>query len=128
MTFPGLPVQASAYAPDIDFVLGLEHWSILTLFVFSLVSGLFTLLGLLACCVGIFVTRTISDIALTESFLLATGGMAAPSTAESPPPAMEPAPEVPPVVPTAMADAPPAAPADATPPAEEGPSDDPPTG
>ena len=34
MTFPGLPVQASAHAPDIDFVLGLEHWSILALFVF----------------------------------------------------------------------------------------------
>jgi cytochrome c oxidase subunit II len=34
MTFPGLPAQASAHAPDIDFVLGLEHWGMLALFVF----------------------------------------------------------------------------------------------
>ncbi|MGC4083578.1 MAG: hypothetical protein QM736_16065 [Vicinamibacterales bacterium] len=33
MTFPGLPPQASAHASDIDFVLGLEHWSMLGLFV-----------------------------------------------------------------------------------------------
>jgi cytochrome c oxidase subunit 2 len=33
MTFPGLPPQASAHAADIDFVLALEHWGILTLFV-----------------------------------------------------------------------------------------------
>ena len=34
MTFPGLPAQASAHAPQIDFVLGLEHWGMLGLFVF----------------------------------------------------------------------------------------------
>lgn len=34
MTFPGLPQQASAHAADIDFVLGLEHWGMLILFVF----------------------------------------------------------------------------------------------
>ncbi len=34
MTFPGLPAQASAHAPDIDYVLGLEHWSMLVMFVF----------------------------------------------------------------------------------------------
>ncbi|MFN7915811.1 MAG: hypothetical protein U0Q55_10780 [Vicinamibacterales bacterium] len=34
MTFPGLPAQASAHAPEIDFVLGLEHWGMLGLFVF----------------------------------------------------------------------------------------------
>jgi cytochrome c oxidase subunit 2 len=31
---PGLPPGASAHAPDIDFVLGLEHWGMLALFVF----------------------------------------------------------------------------------------------
>lgn len=36
MTMPGLPPQASAHAPDIDFVLGLEHWGMLALFVFFL--------------------------------------------------------------------------------------------
>ncbi len=34
MTLPGLPPQASAHAPEIDFVLGLEHWGMLALFVF----------------------------------------------------------------------------------------------
>lgn len=34
MTFPGLPPQASAHAHEIDFVLGLEHWMMLALFVF----------------------------------------------------------------------------------------------
>jgi cytochrome c oxidase subunit 2 len=34
MNFPPLPPQASAHAPEIDFVLGLEHWGILVLFVF----------------------------------------------------------------------------------------------
>ena len=34
MTFPGLPPQASAHAEAIDFVLGLEHWGIIGLFVF----------------------------------------------------------------------------------------------
>ncbi len=34
MSFPPLPAQASAHAHDIDFVLGLEHWGMLALFVF----------------------------------------------------------------------------------------------
>ena len=34
MNFPPLPPQASAHAPDIDFVLGIEHWGMLALFVF----------------------------------------------------------------------------------------------
>ncbi|HUR32601.1 MAG TPA: hypothetical protein VM032_02330 [Vicinamibacterales bacterium] len=34
MSLPGLPPQASAHAADIDFVLGLEHWGMLALFVF----------------------------------------------------------------------------------------------
>jgi cytochrome c oxidase subunit 2 len=34
MSLPGLPAQASAHAPDIDFVLGLEHWGMLVLFLF----------------------------------------------------------------------------------------------
>lgn len=34
MTFPPLPPQASAHAHDIDFVLRLEHWMMLVLFVF----------------------------------------------------------------------------------------------
>ncbi len=34
MTFPGLPPQASSHAADIDFVLALEHWVILGLFLF----------------------------------------------------------------------------------------------
>lgn len=33
MSFPGLPQQASEHAPQIDFVLGLEHWSMVVLFV-----------------------------------------------------------------------------------------------
>lgn len=33
MNFPGLPQKASAHAPQIDFVLGLEHWSMVVLFV-----------------------------------------------------------------------------------------------
>jgi cytochrome c oxidase subunit II len=34
MTLPGLPPQASAHAPEIDFVMSLEHWGMLTLFLF----------------------------------------------------------------------------------------------
>jgi cytochrome c oxidase subunit 2 len=34
MTMPGLPPQASAQAVSIDYVLALEHWAILALFVF----------------------------------------------------------------------------------------------
>jgi cytochrome c oxidase subunit 2 len=34
MTLPGLPPEASAHAKDIDFVLGLEHWGMLVLFLF----------------------------------------------------------------------------------------------
>lgn len=33
MNLPGLPEQASAHAPSIDFVLGLEHWGMVGLFV-----------------------------------------------------------------------------------------------
>jgi cytochrome c oxidase subunit II len=36
MKLPGLPEQASAHAPDIDFVLGLEHAGMLALFLFFL--------------------------------------------------------------------------------------------
>jgi cytochrome c oxidase subunit II len=34
MTLPGLPPEASVQAPSIDFVLGLEHWGMLAIFVF----------------------------------------------------------------------------------------------
>ncbi len=34
MNFPSLPPQASAHAHEIDFVIRLEHWGILALFVF----------------------------------------------------------------------------------------------
>jgi cytochrome c oxidase subunit 2 len=34
MNFPPLPPQASAHAPEIDFVLGIEHWGMVVLFVF----------------------------------------------------------------------------------------------
>jgi cytochrome c oxidase subunit 2 len=34
MTLPGLPPEASVQAPAIDFVLGLEHWGMLAIFVF----------------------------------------------------------------------------------------------
>lgn len=44
----------------------------LTLFVFFLVTGLFSLLGAIACCIGMFVTRTMADVGTTEAFLLAT--------------------------------------------------------
>lgn len=43
MTFPWLPAQASAHAADIDFVLGLEHWSMLALFVFFLAYFVYVL-------------------------------------------------------------------------------------
>lgn len=36
MNFPSLPPQASAHAHEIDFVIRLEHWGILALFVFFL--------------------------------------------------------------------------------------------
>ena len=34
MNFPPLPAQASAHAPEIDFVLSLEHWGMVVLFLF----------------------------------------------------------------------------------------------
>lgn len=43
MTFPGLPAAASAHAGDIDFVLGLEHWGMLALFVFFTVFFVYVL-------------------------------------------------------------------------------------
>lgn len=44
MTFPGLPAPASAHAHDIDFVLGLEHWGMLALFVFFLAFFVYVLI------------------------------------------------------------------------------------
>lgn len=43
MSFPGLPPQASAHAGAIDFVLGLEHWGMLGLFVFFFAYFVYTL-------------------------------------------------------------------------------------
>lgn len=44
----------------------------LTLLVFYAVTGFFGMLGILACCVGVFVTRPIADVGTTEAYLLAT--------------------------------------------------------
>ncbi len=44
----------------------------ITLAIFFFVTGLFSLLGLLLCCIGMFVTRAISEVGTTEAFLLAT--------------------------------------------------------
>jgi hypothetical protein len=43
-----------------------------TLWLFFFVTDLFAVLGVLFCGVGIFATRAISDVAVTEAFLLAT--------------------------------------------------------
>ncbi|MDP2305123.1 MAG: hypothetical protein Q8P18_03770 [Pseudomonadota bacterium] len=40
--------------------------------VFVAVTDLFSALGLLACCIGYFVTRTIAEIGLTEAYVLTT--------------------------------------------------------
>ena len=44
----------------------------LQLFVFLLVMGVVHMAGILACCVGIFVTRAITNVATTEAYLLFT--------------------------------------------------------
>ncbi|MFN7144467.1 MAG: hypothetical protein ACK4YP_11865 [Myxococcota bacterium] len=44
----------------------------LTLWVFFLVTDLFSLLGMFFCFIGLFVTRAIADLGVTEAFLLAT--------------------------------------------------------
>lgn len=54
-----------------------RSWSLasgnrLWLLLYLLVLGIVHLAGLLACCVGIFATRAIRDVALTEAFLLFT--------------------------------------------------------
>ena len=43
MNLPGLPAQASAHAPSIDFVLGLEHWGMVGLFVLFLAYFVYVL-------------------------------------------------------------------------------------
>lgn len=43
MSLPGLPAAASAHAHEIDFVLGLEHWGMLVLFVSFLAYFVFAL-------------------------------------------------------------------------------------
>lgn len=42
------------------------------LFVYLLVTGLFTMLGFFLCCVGVIGTRAVTDVGTTESFLLLT--------------------------------------------------------
>ncbi|MFZ5475475.1 MAG: hypothetical protein ACOZNI_01765 [Myxococcota bacterium] len=44
----------------------------LTLLVYYFVTGLFTLLGILLCCIGVWWTKAIVDVGTTEAFLLAT--------------------------------------------------------
>lgn len=44
MNLPGMPPQASAHAPEIDFVLGLEHWGMLALFLFFFAYFVFVLI------------------------------------------------------------------------------------
>lgn len=40
--------------------------------IFSIATGLFTLLGLLLCCIGVIATRAVTDFGFTEGYLLAT--------------------------------------------------------
>jgi hypothetical protein len=42
------------------------------LFVYFFVTTLFSLVGVLACCIGVIVTRAIADLGTTEAYLLAT--------------------------------------------------------
>lgn len=43
MTFPPLPPQASAHAHEIDFVLRLEHWGVVALFLFFMTYFVYVL-------------------------------------------------------------------------------------
>jgi hypothetical protein len=43
-----------------------------TLFAYYAVTGLFALLGIFACCIGVWWTKAIVDVGTTEAFLLAT--------------------------------------------------------
>ena len=56
-----------------------ESWAMASgnrshLFLYTFVLGLFALLGLFACCVGIIATSAITHIGTTEAYLLATRG------------------------------------------------------
>ena len=44
------------------------------LFLYSFVLGLFSALGFIACCIGVFATSAITSIGTTEAYLLATRG------------------------------------------------------
>ena len=44
----------------------------ISLLLYFFITGFFAILGLLACCVGIFFTQAIADAGTTEAFLLAT--------------------------------------------------------
>jgi len=44
------------------------------LFIYNFVLGLFAILGFLACCVGVIATSAITQVGITESYLLATRG------------------------------------------------------
>jgi len=51
---------------------GLARGARLHLFLFFLVTGLFWVAGFILCCVGVFATRAIRDVGVTEGYLLAT--------------------------------------------------------
>jgi hypothetical protein len=75
----GLSFGAHAVAlDDLGVMDALERsWALargarLHLFLFFLVTGLFWAAGLLLCCVGVFATRAIRDVGVTEGYLIAT--------------------------------------------------------
>jgi len=56
-----------------------RSWSLVSghrwmLLLYSIVTGIFAVIGVCACCIGIFLTGTMTEIAKTESYLALTRG------------------------------------------------------
>jgi hypothetical protein len=81
MIYVGLGLALGDHAvalDDLGPMDGLERsWDMargnrLSLFGYFLVLGFFNMLGIFACCVGVFATKAIADFGTTEAYLLAT--------------------------------------------------------
>lgn len=88
--YVGLGLTLGNYAVALDGLKPVDalerSWSMarnnrVHLFVFLFVTGLFWILGILLCCVGIIATRAIRDVGVTEAYLLATRPDEAPTFA-----------------------------------------------